>query len=138
MLVTHGSQPDWSVVPVEQIEWSQPLETHWPLESQVCPVAQVPQEPPHPSLPQFIPLQFGVQVGTHWPLTSHDWPVGHVPQTPPQPSAPHCFPEHCGVQPLQDCPQIDPTSPTQIESHWVWQQYGSCAQTLVAHGSQPD
>jgi len=39
---------------------------------------------------------------------------------------------------LQVSPQIDPTSPTQIESHAVLQQYGSWAQIDVAHGSQLD
>ena len=41
---------------------------------------------------------------------------------------------HCLVH---DWPQIDPTSPTQIESHEVVQQYESAAQILVTHASQP-
>ena len=35
-------------------------------------------------------------------------------------------------------PQIDLTSPTQIESHVVAQQNESAAQILVTHGSQPE
>jgi hypothetical protein len=32
----------------------------------VCVLAQVPHEPPQPSLPQVLPVQLGVQ--PHWPL----------------------------------------------------------------------
>ena len=40
------------------------------------------------------------------------------------------------VPPPQDLPQIEATSPTQIESHAVLQQYESAAQILPAQGSQ--
>jgi hypothetical protein len=36
----------------------------------------------------------------------------------------------------QLCPQIDPTSPTQMLSHAVEQQYESEKHTCIAHGSQ--
>jgi hypothetical protein len=38
---------------------------------------------------------------------------------------------------LQDCPQIELTSPTHCESHVVLQQNESCAQIWVTQESQP-
>ena len=38
----------------------------------------------------------------------------------------------------QVSPQIDPASPTQIESHVTLQQYGSDAQMSVTHVSHPE
>jgi hypothetical protein len=42
-----------------------PAHTHWSV-LQLCVLAQVPQVPPQPSLPQVLPLQLGAQ--PHWPL----------------------------------------------------------------------
>jgi hypothetical protein len=42
------------------------------------------------------------------------------------------------LPPEHDTPQTDPTSPTQVASHLVLQQYESCAQTWVTHGSHVD
>src|SRR5581483_11143459 len=114
MLVTHALQPETSLVPVLQSECEQlpppppPLEVQVPLALQVWPLAQLPQVPPQPSEPQVLPLQLGVQ-----------------PPPPPPP-------------PVHDWPHTELTSPTQIESHAVAQQYESAAQILVAHGSQPE
>lgn len=73
-------------------------EAHFPLESQVWPVGQVPQEPPHPSGPQDLPLQLGAQEVLHFPLESQLRPVGQVPQDPPQPSEPQDLPLQFRVQ----------------------------------------
>jgi hypothetical protein len=75
---------------------------HWqvpPLAvfEQVKPLLQVPQEPPQPSLPQFLPAQSGVQVGSQAPSEQRE-PRGQSPQLPPQPSAPHSLPEQSGMQ----------------------------------------
>ena len=49
-----------------------------PLELHVCPELQVPQLPPQPSVPQFLPEQFGVQEPPpHEPLSVHTVPHGH-------------------------------------------------------------
>jgi hypothetical protein len=45
---------------------------HTPLPLHACPLGQVPQLPPQPSGPQFLPLQFGVQQAL---LTQTDEPV---------------------------------------------------------------
>ena len=47
---------------------------------------QSPHEPPHPSFPQFIPPQLGVQTQ---PPPWHVSLAAQLPQEPPQPSAPH-------------------------------------------------
>jgi len=82
------------------------------------PSLQVPQEPPHPSLPQVLPVQLAAHVDVwHWPEALHV-PLEQVPQLPPQPSAPHSRPEHAGAQlhlpdalhvfPLAQTPQAPP------------------------------
>jgi hypothetical protein len=43
----------------------------------------------------------------------------------------------CSLGQLQLSPQIDPTSETQIESHFVLQQYESSEHSSVTHESQP-
>ena len=93
MLVTHALQPETSLVPAVQSECEQLL------------------PPPE------------VQV----PLELQVWPLAQVPQVPPQPSEPQVLPLQFGVQPpppppVHDWPQIELTSPTQIESHAVEQQ----------------
>jgi len=46
-------------------------------ELHVFPEAHVPQLPPQPSVPQFLPEQFGVQVPPpHTPLSVHTVPHG--------------------------------------------------------------
>jgi hypothetical protein len=73
---------------------------------------------------------------THWPLALHVVPLTQLPHVPLQPSGPHCLPLHWGVHVgLHDCLQMDLTSPTQMLSHFVLQQYGSWAHISVAHGS---
>ncbi len=72
-LPAQGSQLEVSALPVEQIGWAQVLPPeHCPVEPQVCPEGQVPQVPPHPSGPQLLPEQLGVQPDTHCPLELHD------------------------------------------------------------------
>ena len=69
------------------------------------PVAQVPHEPPQPSLPhRFVP-QLGVQPATHCPFW-HEVPVPHVPQVPPQPLLPQTFVPQVGVQVATHCPFV--------------------------------
>jgi hypothetical protein len=63
-------------------------------------VLQLPQVPPHPSLPQVLPEQLGVQVPTHVPEVLHVVPLPQVPQEPPQPSLPQVLPAQLGVQEL--------------------------------------
>jgi hypothetical protein len=85
-----------------------------PLE-QLMPAAQLPQEPPQPSLPQVLPAHCGVQM--HCPLALQ-LPEKHVPQLPPHPSGPQVFPAHCGAQahcpltlqerPAPQLPQLPP------------------------------
>ena len=59
----------------------------------------MPQLPPQPSSPQFLPVQFGVQPPpSHTPPALQVWPPEHVPQLPPQPSSPQFLPVQLGVQ----------------------------------------
>jgi hypothetical protein len=53
-------------------------------------------------------------------------PEEHLPCTHVEPPPP----------PVHDVPQIDPTSPTHCESHWLLQQYESAAQIFATQGSQ--
>jgi ABC-type uncharacterized transport system involved in gliding motility auxiliary subunit len=76
------------------------LETHWPELLQVWPLAQEPQVPLQPSLPQDLPEQLGVQLAIHWPELLQVWPPAQVPQVPPQPSLPQVLPVQAGVQEL--------------------------------------
>jgi hypothetical protein len=60
------------------------FDVHCPL-LHVCPVAHVPQLPPHPLSPHVLPLQLAVHIVVHWPLVHvplvHFVPVPvHVPQ----------------------------------------------------------
>jgi hypothetical protein len=70
-----------------------------PSAVQVAPDEHVPQEPPQPSLPQVLPVQFGVQEETHKPAVVQLNPVWQLPQLAPQPLSPHCLPVQFGVQP---------------------------------------
>ncbi len=86
-------------------------------EAQVDPDAHVPQLPPHPSLPQFLPVQLGMQTGgATQALFWHLRPFAHTFPVPPQPSAaPHAA-VAIGVQqsPLTHrCPFPQPQVPPQ-------------------------
>jgi hypothetical protein len=62
----------------------------------VCGAVHDPHEPLHPSDPQFLPAQLGVQ---HWPLLRQVWPLKHVPHDVPHAgSGPHARPVQLGVQ----------------------------------------
>lgn len=76
------------------------MQTQAPAVEQVVPAPQVPQEPVHPSLPQALPVQSGVQLvaGTHWPEASQFSVPLQAPHWPPQPSFPHTRPPQEGVQ----------------------------------------
>ena len=65
--------------------------------SQTLPSSQVPQRPPHPSLPQPFNGQLGAQ--KQLPAT-HNSASPQDPQLPPQPSPPHSFSSQEGVQSL--------------------------------------
>ena len=69
--------------------------THMPVVVSQSDMAQVPQLPPQPSSPQFLPAQSGVQ--THRPVASHVSGAVQVPHEPPQPSPPHSFPAQFGT-----------------------------------------
>jgi len=82
-------------------------------------VAQVPQEPPHPLLPQVFPEQFGVQLETHCPVEVLQIMLPEqVPQEPPHPLSPQAFPLQLGVhannKQLDQLLQQDPF----IQSSW--------------------
>jgi hypothetical protein len=107
IFAAHESHDAVRAPPVEQIECAQPAAVHVPAALQVWPVAQVPQVPPQPSLPQFLPVQLGVQVVVHVPAALQVWPVAQVPQVPPQPSLPQFLPVQLGTQtvpPLSTAP----------------------------------
>src|SRR5262249_43157003 len=71
-----------------------------PPPPQVCGEVQVPQLPPHPSSPQFLPGQWGVQPQPPIvPLPPHVGGAVRVPQLPPQLSGPQFLPAQTGVQP---------------------------------------
>jgi hypothetical protein len=61
---------------------------------QFWPAPHVPQLPPHPLGPQFLPAQFGTHVQT--PLVQV-WFAEHVPQLPPQPLSPQVLPAQFGT-----------------------------------------
>jgi hypothetical protein len=71
------SRQDWSRLqhePPHCCEAAQPAHCPWGL--QYSPDEQLPQEPPHPSLPQTLPVQLAVQ-DWHTPF-SQRWPTGHA------------------------------------------------------------
>ena len=74
-----------------------------PVPEQMSPVAQVPHEPPQPSVPHVFPAQSGVHAAPQVPLT-HRSVRKQRPQTPPQPSEPHVFPAQSGAQDLAKQP----------------------------------
>jgi len=110
------------------VQFGLQLFSHWPQALQNCPPEHVPQLPVQPSEPQFLPAQFGWQLLTQVPFW-HVWSPPQLPQMPPQPSGPHCLPEQLGIQPEQEPQPKSSTSLTQMPSHWLSQQYESCAQT---------
>jgi hypothetical protein len=68
---------------------------HWKLALQTLGRVQVPQLPPQPSEPQFLPalMQSGTQAGgVHWKLALQTLGRVQVPQLPPQPSEPQFLP----------------------------------------------
>jgi hypothetical protein len=71
---------------------------HWHSPVLQVPVAQVPQEPPQPSLPHARPVHEGVHVAEQVPsLVLHFSLLLQVPQEPPHPSPPHAFPLQVGL-----------------------------------------
>ena len=102
--------------------------------------AQVPQEPPHPSEPQFTPAHEGVQPSlVQVPAPLQVVPPGQVPQEPPHPSLPQLFPPQSAVHetsqrpaspqavPSGQSPQVPPhpLGPQTLPSHSGVQQKGS-------------
>jgi hypothetical protein len=83
-------------------------------------MAQLPQEPPQPSSPQSLPVQFAVQA-THC-APSHFVPGAQLPQEPPQPSSPHCLPAHAGWQQLTPVVALQPCAQGMksmlVNTHW--------------------
>jgi hypothetical protein len=75
---------------------------HWLWASQVWPVGQVPQVPPHPLSPHCLVfpsmvVQLGVQA-EHCPAEVQVEPTGHWPQLPPHPLSPQFLPPQFGWQ----------------------------------------
>ena len=63
---------------------------------QPVPVAQLPHEPPHPSLPQVLEPHLGVQTLQVPPVQIE--PLAQLPHEPPQPSSPQVCEPQLGVQ----------------------------------------
>src|SRR5438270_45631 len=97
MLVAQGSHDEVSFTPLEQIGCAQ-LEpppvpppvppVHTPAALQVSPDAQLPQLPPQPSLPQFLPPQLGVQPPPPPPVPPPPAPASAAPFGVPTPVGP--------------------------------------------------
>ena len=59
---------------------------------QLRPAGHSPQEPPHPSFPQFLLVQSGMHPPRHVFSAVQVKPGSQIPQIPPHPSAPHSLP----------------------------------------------
>jgi hypothetical protein len=109
--------------------------THWPFWHAWFAPKHVPHEPPHPSSPQTLPVQLGVQ---HQPLT-HFWPAWqmqselHVEQVSPSAASHTPLPHDGFAQP----PQLVLHASTQRESQEVQQQKKSWLHTQVSHAQPP-
>jgi hypothetical protein len=68
---------------------------HAPVGRHARPAAQLPHDPPHPSLPQVRPAHCGTHAQR--PVLSHVVPAAQVPHDPPHPSLPQVRPAHCGA-----------------------------------------
>jgi hypothetical protein len=122
----HSSTPH--SLPAHEPVQTGPVDLHTPP-TQFCPDGQDPHVPSHPSSPQTLPVQSGVQsIGPPPGMQNpnrHVSPAPQFPHDPPHPSSPHMASAQSGVQgpmfpphPPQSCAH----SWTQVSSHSFLQQ----------------
>jgi len=101
-----------------------------------APASHCPHVPPHPSEPHSLSAQLGVQQipALHFCPALQPQSAGQVSQFSPWSAWQTASPQK---KELPHPPHWFSHSPTQMESHCDWQQYGSIAQTHASHLHPP-